>query len=91
MAINKYIKKPIVIDAVQWDGTFDQASEVIKFSKGFAFVSNDLNLKRNYLKILTLEGVFIISPKDYIIKGVSGEFYSVKEEIFNLTYSEYKE
>lgn len=81
----KYRKKPVVIEAVQWDGTWENAAEIKKFSSD-VFEQHDLDFKRQYLYIKTLEGIFIISPNDYIIKGVKGEFYPCKPDIFEMIY-----
>jgi hypothetical protein len=41
---------------------------------------------KDYMEILTLEGIMKASAGDYIIKGVSGEFYPCKPDIFEKTY-----
>lgn len=40
----------------------------------------------NHGQIATLEGSHIVCPKDWIIKGIKGEKYPIKDEIFHLTY-----
>lgn len=86
----KYRKKPVVIEAVQWTGTnFD---EIMNFMK--CFHGNKLNYenteeiayKTQQLTIHTLEGNMIASKNDWIIKGVNGEFYPCKPDIFKKTY-----
>lgn len=84
--INKYTKKPITIEALQWDGTWETSQEVINFTEGNAFISDALDFKRQYLRIETPEGVMTVSPKDYVIKGVKGEFYPCKTDIFCASY-----
>lgn len=82
--IKRYCKKPVVIEAVQWTG--DNAQEICDFvGEHFAFHVTD----RSTLLINTLEGVHYASLGDYIIKGVKGEFYPCKPDIFNLTYVHY--
>lgn len=81
----KYRKKPVVIEAIQWDGTYEQVSEIKEFAPD-VYERTDLDFKRRYLYIKTLEGDFLVSPKDYIIKGIKGEFYSCKPDIFEATY-----
>jgi len=86
----KYRKKPVVIDAVQWTGA--NVDEVI----GFAFTEaefrrSDLKTDSGYvpggiLHIDTLEGTMSAHPGDWIIKGVKGEFYPCKPDIFAATY-----
>jgi hypothetical protein len=92
--MQKYIKNPIVIEAVQWNGkNFD---EVMNFMEQYH--GNKLNyenaeegaIKSGNLYIRTLEGVMTASKGDYIIKGVKGEFYPCKPDIFEETYSVYQ-
>lgn len=80
----KYRKKPIVIDAVQWDGkNFNEISD-------FAGICADFNYDTQegcfQLIVHTLEGNMKASIGDYIICGVNGEFYPCKPEIFEKTY-----
>ncbi len=74
----RFRKKPVVIEAVQWLGT--NGDEVCTFTEG------NYRWERLSLIIRTLEGEHLASPGDWIIKGVKGEFYPVKNEIFLLTY-----
>jgi hypothetical protein len=74
-----YRKKPVVIQAKQWTG--DNLTEMLGFcercfSKGEA----------NNLVVVTLEGDMTAAVGDYIIRGVKGEFYPIKELIFKQTY-----
>lgn len=85
----KYRKKPVEIEAVQWNGHFETAGDVIEFCQGQAF--RTIPPTGHYLFIRTLEGDMKVSPKDYIIKGVKGEFYPCKPDIFEMTYEPVKE
>lgn len=76
----KYRKKPVVIEAVQWTGL--NANEVMDFL-GWRNASED---KASGLRIHTLEGTMQADVNDWIIKGVQGEFYPCKPEIFAATY-----
>lgn len=80
----RYIKKPIIIEAVQYDKT--NTEEVLSFAEGNACYSPNEGLI-----IATLEGEMHASDGDYIIKGVNGEFYPCKPDIFAKTYDEYHE
>ena len=75
-----YRKKPVVVEAVQWTG--ENHAEMCEFidSEAFDFTP------RIGLVIHTLEGDHHASPGDYIIKGVNGEFYPCKPDIFAKTY-----
>jgi hypothetical protein len=78
----KYRKKPVVVDALQWNG--DNTEEVLRFCDSFGTYETNPAI----LSIKTLEGVMTASRGDYIIKGVNGEFYPCKPDIFNKTYEE---
>lgn len=80
MPVVKAKKKPVVIEAIQWTGTND--SEIIKFCDNRHVDYDDTN----GLFIHTLEGRMKADIGDYIIKGVAGEKYPCKENIFHLTY-----
>ncbi|WP_277048454.1 hypothetical protein [Solobacterium moorei] len=79
----KYIKKPVVIEAVQWSG--NNLNEILDFMKDKQpnYYEDD---EKKLLTIQTLEGNMIASVGDYIIKGVKGEFYPCKPDIFEQTY-----
>ncbi|MCA1832580.1 MAG: hypothetical protein LC750_07585 [Actinobacteria bacterium] len=75
----KYRKKPVVIEAVQWQGT--NPDEVSAFCVAGWFDGND----QSFI-IPTLEGDMRANPSDFVIKGVKGEFYPCKPDIFEATY-----
>jgi hypothetical protein len=75
----KYRKKPVVIDAIQWNG--ENLEEVKDFFDGTAW-----GYSVDTIAIPTLEGTMEASKGDYIIKGIKGEFYPCKPDIFEATY-----
>lgn len=77
----KFRKKPVVIEAIRWTGK--NLNEIFSFT-GSEAITNDF--MENYLEIETLEGVMKASKGDWIIKGVKGEFYPCKPDIFEATY-----
>ena len=84
--MNQYRKKPVVIEAIQFNGK--NAEEIEQWSNNNVkrgLVSED-TLTKVYLEIETLEGTMTAQLNDYIIKGVSGEFYPCKPDIFEKTY-----
>lgn len=82
----RYRKKPVEIEAVQWTGL---NLEEIKAFVGESLIYSIFNTEPYVLiKIKTLEGDMIASEGDYIIKGISGEFYPCKPDIFKATYEE---
>lgn len=86
-----YQKKPIVIEAIQLDIPNNDL-EVMQFigaldDKGSAKV----DYGKKTLTIPTLEGLMTASNGDFIVKGVNGEFYPCKPDIFDKTYQELKQ
>ncbi len=90
----KYRKKPVEVEAVKWDGS--NLSEVPKWIAsaidkmmpigiGAAPTGGIMRLG-DELHISTLEGIMIAKPEDYIIKGIKGELYPCKPDIFEATY-----
>lgn len=94
MTIEQYRKKPVTIEAVQWTGS--NLREVITFTDGppdtrtqhagMMWENYEDLVRRDGLKIFTLEGAMLASPGDWIVKGVKGEFYPCKPDIFAATY-----
>lgn len=85
LKIKYYRKKPVAIEAVQL--TRENALEVLAWinSKATDRLTQTFD---NGLSIATLEGVMKANYGDYIVKGVKGEFYPVREDIFEQTYEE---
>lgn len=79
--VMKYRKKPIVIEAIQYG--IENKESVIRFLGKSFFDINTMNFS---IQIITLEGIMTASIGDYIIKGVSGELYPCKPDIFVKTY-----
>lgn len=78
----RYRKKPVVIDAEQFVLRRD-------LQPGMMFMQWPVCMderERPYLEIPTLEGVMRANETDWIIKGVNGEFYPCKNDIFEKTY-----
>jgi hypothetical protein len=77
----KYRKKPVIIDAVLFDGTLSCVEQLGAYQGS---VSQELT--GNTVQIETLEGTMTANIGDYIIKGVKGEIYPCKADIFEATY-----
>lgn len=88
--MKKFRKKPVVIEAVQWDGkNFDEVSDFTGNWHGHKLAYEDAEsaaIRTGSLHIKTLEGVMTANTGDWIIKGVNGEFYPCKPDIFEKTY-----
>ncbi len=80
----KFRKKPVVIDAIKWTG--HNLEEMHKFMDSSRIVWNPLLGEGGALFILTLEGEMQADTGDWIIRGVKGEFYPCKPDIFAATY-----
>jgi hypothetical protein len=90
-APQRYRKKPVVIEAVQFDGTSFTAESIkawVDKSGGQAtlYSFNWDDFGRTELCIETMEGRMIVSDGDWIIRGIAGEFYPCKPDIFATTY-----
>jgi hypothetical protein len=86
--VKKYQKLPVIIEAIQL--TSKNINEVREFigAKDYAVEVIDYTQMaiENGVPIETLEGVMTANMRDYIIKGVNGEFYPCKPDIFEKTY-----
>lgn len=83
MTASQYRKKPVVIEAVQYLG-YDTNGEECELFIGDSFESHIPT--QDKIEIRTLEGPITASKGDWIIKGVQGEFYPCKPDIFEATY-----
>ena len=83
--IIKAVKKPIAIEAIQWDGTYRGYQEIEEFAKPHQVDIMQM-ISTNVLVVKTLEGNMIARKDDYVVKGVKGEIYPVNSVIFNETY-----
>lgn len=81
----QYRKKPVVIEAELWSGTTKTGFEGLRIIKLPRSEYNDSDADATFY-IKTLEGSHTLTKGDYIIKGVKGEFYPCKPDIFEMTY-----
>jgi hypothetical protein len=77
----KFRKKPVVIDAERYDGTAESVEHVMAMGG-----TRGINNTPEGLYIATLEGTMKADKGDWIIKGVKGELYPCKPDIFEATY-----
>jgi hypothetical protein len=88
----KYRKKPVVIEAWQWDGSADLGivpdwlANAIHLPDIHDPVPGDVWREGSTLKVCTLEGIMNARAGDWIIRGVKGELYPCKPDIFAATY-----
>ena len=84
----RYIKKPVIVEVFRF--TRSNAAEVAAWCGGkhdYDVKPSDHTDQSHYLKIPTLEGTMQANEGDYIIRGVKGEFYPCKPDIFEQTYT----
>jgi hypothetical protein len=90
--MSMFRKKPVVIEARQWNGTASGATPIIDWiltgerSARYHDAADAVPDARTEIAIDTLEGTITASPGDWIIRGVQGEFYPCKPDIFEATY-----
>jgi len=89
--IKQYRKKPVVIEAMEFvtnnepgDVTMNKIVSWVNDNQGIIICHHD----GTDIFINTLEGVMVASCGDFIIKGIKGEFYPCKPDIFKATYDE---
>lgn len=83
--MHRFRKKPVVIEAVQW---LNRKIICPPGPEWFVKAEEDktIRLRGDMLDIKTLEGVMTAKPGDWIIRGVKGELYPCKDDIFQMTY-----
>lgn len=88
--MGKFRKKPVVVEAIKWTGS--NLREIIEFTGRHPSAENwtweefEKVVAQRGLKIFTLEGPHLASVGDMIIKGIKGECYPCKPDIFEATY-----
>lgn len=85
----RYRKKPVVIEAVQWDGSTEALLQIKEWLRQ---TRQGYSTRADYIKpgvpcvIVTLEGDMTARKGDWIIRGVKGELYPCRPDIFLATY-----
>ena len=91
----KFVKNPIVIEAIQFDGSLESAKEICEWCKGTVSNPNVSYMTFKIERLIdvedfmihTLEGDMLVSPRDWVIQGIKGEYYPCKPGIFAETYT----
>lgn len=88
--MTKYRKRPVVIEAFKWTGGHDQTEDpkwiIEALEKDEAAIVGTRDMTGFLMRIRTLEGIIFAQPGDYIIRGIQGEIYPCKPDIFEATY-----
>lgn len=92
--VEKFRKKPVVIEAARFDGSRASIEAICRWANDCRLADEDPWITYTFtgpddvhdVLVDTLEGHMSVSPGDYVIKGVQGEFYPCKPGIFEATY-----
>lgn len=85
----KFRKRPVVIEAMQFDGRIDTYLRIFDWMKSCGdtwAAAGEVRYETPLMLIPTLEGMHAANPGDWVIRGVKGEFYPCKPDIFEQTY-----
>ena len=86
-----YVKKPVVVEAMQYNNNANSYKVLHQINEAQSLKNKPFaTLVNGKMIIPTLEGDMEAAPGDWIIKGIKGEFYSCKPDIFICTYDEVK-
>lgn len=83
MSARRYRKKPVEVGAMRWDGSEKSQTAIVNWSGGAVSGWFD---GEYFLEVRTREGTMRADVGDWIIKGIQGEFYPCKPDIFEATY-----
>ena len=93
--MQKFRKKPVVVEAVQYTGSVSSTIFIYGLVNKIDIETEDqankiiAGCERNGgININTLEGIMLVSKGDWVIKGIKGEFYPCKQDIFDATYEQ---
>ena len=87
--MSRYRKRPVEIDAFQWTGGPDQTEDPLWIVDAIAQGKvrfNDICSDKVSMTIRTLEGDMTAHPGDWVIRGIKGELYPCRDDIFQATY-----
>ena len=89
----RFRKKPVEIEAMHFNGLDDYLKivEWMKASGDTWALANEVRYSTPIMLLQTLEGTMAASPGDWIIRGIKGEFYPCKPDIFEETYEKVDE
>ncbi len=94
----QFRKKPVVVEAMQWTGDWHTLKDLCAWVNSYddpdddhiltyeSFKLSDVSDSISRVMVNTLEGPLQVSPGDWIVMGIAGEFYACKPEIFEVTY-----
>lgn len=85
----KYRKKPLIVDAIQFDGY--NHDELSVFSEGSCRSCKPWKSDYSYIEVKTLEGTMEGTIGHWLVRGIEGEFYFCHPDIFNKTYERVEE
>ena len=94
MTFQRWRQKPVVVEAVQWDGTAEGATPIIDWILENDGTANyygpgkwdNGESRASYIKVQTLEGRMLVGKSDWVIRGIKGGFFPCKPDIFERIY-----
>lgn len=89
--MTKYRKKPVVIETIQWRGPNHEEVKAFLGDDYVALTGERHPRGRSKIIVRTLEGTILADIGDWIIRGVAGEHYPCKPDIFDATYEQVEE
>ena len=84
--MNRFRKKPIEVEATNWDGTVKDASRIIDWVLSGGGTARYHDGAADCISVDTLDAVARVFPGDWMVRGIKGEFYPCKPDIFTVTY-----
>lgn len=91
VGIKQFKTKPVEIEAVQFDGTEDHAMQIVDWMYGDENEQIEFDFEKDeeeiFIIIKTEKGTMEAKQGDFIIRGIDGDFYPVKSEIFRKTHT----
>lgn len=84
----KYVKKPVVVEAIEFTGTQESVDAVDQWSKEGELLIAHPGIAEDdwHITVPTMEGDMLACPGDFIIRGVKGELYPCKPDVFAVSY-----
>ena len=81
----KYVKNPVVIDAIQWTGCAQSFNRITAAFPDMKWLPGPMGMRSFFIE--NAQGDMTVSCGDYVIRGIEGEYYPCPSSVFEATYS----
>jgi hypothetical protein len=88
MTPKRYHKKPVEVEAVQWDGSAEVQQQIVTWAGGKISGWFDTEY---FLEVRDDSAILRVEADDWVVRGVQGEYYPVKPDVFRATYEPVEE